>query len=178
MVAAVKDAVPPTRAEFHRAIASRNDRWFAACLKITGDRALAEDAVQDALVSAWIKRHQYRKSSALSTWIHRIAVNAALQIIRQRRPAAFEPLDYDVPDNASSPVEDLHTRDLDRSLKGAFASLTDIERICFVMKHLEQWRIREIAESMDLTEGTVKQAVFRALKKLRTQITDRRELTG
>ena len=72
MVAVMKNPGPPTRAEFHEAIAGRSDRWYAACLKITRNQALAEDAVQEALVSAWAKREQFQHTARLETWIHRI----------------------------------------------------------------------------------------------------------
>ena len=71
----------PAQAEFHRAIANRGDHWFAACLRITRNEDLAADAVQDALLSAWNKRHQFERSAQLETWIHRIAINAALQLL-------------------------------------------------------------------------------------------------
>ena len=161
----------PTQAEFHEAITNRSDRWFAACLKITRNRALAEDAVQDALLSAWAKRSQFQHGARLDTWIHRIAVNAALQLIRKQRPAAFEPLDFEIPDDADSQEEVQHAGDLERDLDNALTHLSDIERVCFVLKHLEQWRLREIAEELDTTIGTVKQALFRGVRKLRKRMT-------
>ncbi len=60
---------------------------------------------------------------------------------------------------------ELHS-DLARKL----AELTEIERVCFVLKHLEQWRAKEIAAELQLNEGQVKQAVFRAVKKLRVSM--------
>ena len=48
----------PTQADFHEAISARSDRWFSACLKITRNPDMAADAVQDALLNAWNKRHQ------------------------------------------------------------------------------------------------------------------------
>ena len=161
----------PTQAEFHEAITNRADRWFAACLKITRNRALAEDAVQDALLSAWAKRSQFQHGARLDTWIHRIAVNAALQLIRKQRPAAFEPLDFEIPDEADSQDEVQHAGDLERDLGKALTHLSDIERVCFVLKHLEQWRLREIAEELDTNIGIVKQALFRGVRKLRKQMT-------
>ena len=161
----------PTQAEFHEAITNRADRWFAACLKITRNRALAEDAVQDALLSAWAKRGQFQHGARLDTWIHRIAVNAALQLIRKQRPAAFEPLDFEIPDEADSQDEVQHAGDLERDLGKALTHLSDIERVCFVLKHLEQWRLREIAEELDTNIGIVKQALFRGVRKLRKQMT-------
>ena len=50
--------------------------------------------------------------------------------------------------------------------------LTDIERVCFTLKHLEQWRAKEISAELDINEGRVKQAVFRAVKKLRVSMQD------
>ncbi len=91
MVAVMKSPAPPSRAEFHEAISNRSDRWYGACLKITRNQHLAEDAVQEALLSAWNKRHQFQHTARLETWIHRIAVNSALQLLRKNRPGVFEP---------------------------------------------------------------------------------------
>ena len=77
----MKSVGAPTQAEFHEAISNRSDRWFSACLRITRNHELAEDAVQEALLSAWNKRDQFQHSARLETWIHRIAVNAALQLL-------------------------------------------------------------------------------------------------
>lgn len=166
----MKSPGPPTRAEFHEAISNRSDRWYAACLKITRNQDLAEDAVQEALVSAWDKRHQFQHTARLETWIHRIAVNAALQILRKSRPGVFEPLETDVRDDSGLPETAQHEHDLGTELTAAFKVLSDVERTCFVLKHLEQWRLKEIAAELDIKIDTVKQALFRATKKLRVRM--------
>ncbi len=171
MVAVIKSAGQPTQAEFHDAIANRADRWYAACLRITRDRQLAEDAVQDALLNAWAKRHQFEHGARLDTWIHRIAVNAALQLLRKRRPAQWESLVDDVLDDSSPPEAARSHDELNRDLGQALQQLTEIERVCFVLKHLEQWRLREIADELKTNVGTVKQAIFRSVKKLRNTMT-------
>ena len=160
----------PTRADFHDAISARGDRWYAACLRITRDRDLAEDAVQDALLSAWNKRDQFDRSARLETWIHRIAVNAALQLLRKRRPDTFEALEEEVPDESDAPEARSEATELGNLLALALSRLSDMERICFVLKHLEQWRHREIAAELGTNDGRVKQAVFRAVRKLRPQM--------
>jgi RNA polymerase sigma-70 factor (ECF subfamily) len=160
----------PTQADFHAAISGRSDRWFAACLKITRNRALAEDAVQDALLSAWSKRQQFDGSARLDTWIHRIAVNAALQLLRKQRPNAFEPLAADVEDGSQTPEALSAEHQFGKTLSAAMTSLSDLERVCFVLKHLEQWRLREIADELGTDVGAVKQAVFRAVRKLRKRM--------
>lgn len=160
----------PTQADFHEAISARSDRWYSACLKITRNPDLAADAVQDALLNAWNKRHQFAGSSRLATWIHRIAINAALALIRRQRPGMFEALDTDIEDASAQPGRLLEEHELESELARSLAQLTDLERVCFVLKHLEQWRAREIAETLDTSEGRVRQAVFRAVGKLRVQM--------
>jgi RNA polymerase sigma-70 factor (ECF subfamily) len=110
----------------------------------------------------------------LDTWIHRIAVNAALMLIRKAKPATWEPLESEVQDDAPTPDVVHAIAELNTDLTEALDQLTDIERMCFVLKHLEQWRLREIAEELDTTVGTIKQALFRALKKLRVSMADLR----
>lgn len=165
----------PTQADFHEAIASRSDRWYSACLKITRNPDMAADAVQDALLNAWNKRHQFERNARLDTWIHSIAINAALTQIRKNRPGVFEPLDSDVEDSIDEPRQVLEDYELEDSLATALARLTDVERVCFVLKHLEQWRVKEICEELSLNEGRVKQAVFRAVKKLRISMQSMRD---
>lgn len=174
MVSVMKQASGPTQAEFQEVIASRADRWYSVCLKITRNRDLAEDAVQDALLSAWNKRHQFDRSARLDTWIHRIAVNAALQLLRNSRPGIWEPLETDVPDEVASLDDARAEQELDKELTMALQHLTEIERVCFVLKHLEQWRLKEIAEELNTSIGTIKQAIFRAVKKLRVSMANRR----
>lgn len=167
MVAVVTSGNLPSRAEFHSVIDAKSDRWYAACLRITGNSALAEDAVQDALLSAWNKRSQFQQNARLDTWIHRIAVNAALQLVRKQKPGRFSSLDTEVEDDSMSPERAQHEQELHSELEDAMQGLTEIERMCFVLKHLEQWRLNEIAEELDVKIDTVKQALFRALKKMR-----------
>lgn len=174
MEAALQQGGAPTRAEFHAAIAHRADRWYGACLRITRNRDLAEDAVQDALLSAWNKRHQFESGSALETWIHRIAVNAALQLLRRERPERYEPLESDVEDHSVTPHGVISDGELEGNLATALQHLTEIERVCFILKHLEQWRLREIADELSTNVGVIKQALFRAVKKLRVSMADLR----
>jgi RNA polymerase sigma-70 factor, ECF subfamily len=170
MVANLQTRALPSHADFHAAISDRSDRWFAACLKITRNRALAEDAVQDALLNAWNKRHQFDNTARLDTWIHRIAINAALQLLRKNRPAASEPLEMDIEDKGETPESVRAEQELGKTLSAAMTHLSEFERVCFVLKHLEQWRLKEIAEEFGSDVGAVKQAIFRAVRKLRVRM--------
>lgn len=170
MAANLQTREAPSQADFHAAISDRSERWFAACLKITRNRAMAEDAVQDALLNAWNKREQFDNAARLDTWIHRIAINAALQLLRKQRPAAFEPLETEIEDGGDTPESARAEQEIGKTLSAALTHLSEFERICFVLKHLEQWRLREIAEEVGSDVGAVKQAVFRAVRKLRVRM--------
>jgi len=171
MVAVLNSLSVPSQAEFHEAISTRSDRWFSACLKITRNQDLAQDAVQDALLSAWNKRHQFDHTARLDTWIHRIAINAALQLLRRNRPGIFEALEFDIEDHSETPHDSLADTELENSLSQALQHLSEFERVCFVLKHLEQWRLKEIADELNTNTGAVKQAIFRAVRKLRARMT-------
>jgi RNA polymerase sigma-70 factor (ECF subfamily) len=160
----------PSESDFHQAIARRGDHWYAACLRITKNPELAGDAVQDALLNAWRKRGQFEGGAKLETWIHRIAVNSALTLLRSRHPESWAEPDLETADDDPDPETTHQIRELDEDLQRAMQSLSDTERVCFVLKHLEQWRLKEIARELETTTGTVKQAVFRAVQKLRVSM--------
>jgi RNA polymerase sigma-70 factor (ECF subfamily) len=164
----------PSQSEFHEAIAHRGDYWYSACLRITRNPELAADAVQNALLNAWNKRHQFQRSARLDTWIHRIAVNSALSLIRSQHPERWQPQETDIVDESHLP-DLIHAEyELGAELTHALQQLSELERVCFVLKHLEQWRLKEISVELDTSIGTVKQAVFRAVKKLRVGMTNLR----
>jgi RNA polymerase sigma-70 factor (ECF subfamily) len=155
--------------DFEALVNRRSGRWYQACLRITGDPSWAEDAVQDALLKSWHGRAQFRAAAELDTWIHRIAVNAALDRMRRERVRARDPeWPVDAPD--ASPTEQHRQHELKRDLDAALTGLTELERLCFVLKHLEQWRLEEIAQQLQCSLGSVKQALFRALRKLRSEL--------
>lgn len=176
MALANRQRIEPGQKEFHAAISRAADAWYAACLRLTRDETLAQDAVQDALLQAWSKRRQFQGTSRLETWIHRIAVNSSLSLLRRQRPAALVPVEQ-MPGADPSPVEACAEQELGRDLEAALRKLSEMERICFVLKHLEQWRLAEIANELGTGVGPVKQALFRALTKLRASMAPRRSTT-
>src|SRR3982751_5734095 len=80
---------------FQTVLTERSPRWYNACLRITRDADLAADAVQEALLKAWRRREDFRGEAALDSWIHRIALNAAIDLTRRRKRRAEEELDED-----------------------------------------------------------------------------------
>jgi RNA polymerase sigma-70 factor (ECF subfamily) len=101
-------------------------------------------------------------------------VNAALAVLRKNRPARWESLDREVPDESVMPENASIAEEFDSELTAAMKNLSEVERVCFVLKHIEQWRLKEIAAELDTSVDTIKQAVFRAVMKLRVTLADRR----
>lgn len=161
---------------FHAVVNERSGRWYNACLRITGDAALAEDAVQDALLRAWNRRSDFRGDAELDTWVHRIALNAAIDLVRRRKPQRHADVHEEVVANlamaapAPSPESDYAHQALAKDLSTAMRRLTDVERQTFVLKHLEGWRLEEIAESQHTNVNNTKQTLFRAVRKLRLDL--------
>jgi RNA polymerase sigma-70 factor (ECF subfamily) len=158
---------------FNAVLTERSVRWYNACLRITRDADLAADAVQEALLKAWDRRDEFRGESELDTWIHRIALNAAIDLMRRRRPQAqTEELDAErlVAAPSASPHGEYVQQALSKDLITAMQRLTAMERQTFVLKHIEGWRLDEIAESLHTNANNTKQALFRAVRKLRVDL--------
>ena len=170
MLTLLKSWVRPDR--FHAVLSERSVRWYNACLRITRDADLAADAVQEALLKAWDRREEFRGDSDLDTWIHRIALNAAIDLMRRRRPQAADDLDPDrlMAASSASPDSEYTQEALGRDLATAMQRLTTMERQTFLLKHIEGWRLEEIAESLQTNVNNTKQALFRAVRKLRVDL--------
>jgi RNA polymerase sigma-70 factor, ECF subfamily len=157
---------------FHTVLEERSVRWYNACLRITRDAELAADAVQEALLKAWDRRDDFRGEAALDTWIHRIALNAAIDMTRRRKTRAEDELDeegYEAP-VSEAPETDYSLQALTKDLSVAMQRLSSMERQAFLLKHIEGWRLDEIAESLRTNVPAVKHALFRAVKKLRVDL--------
>ena len=156
---------PPTRAEFHAAITNRSDRWYSACLKITRNPDLAADAVQDALLNAWNKRHQFKQSAMLETWIHRIAVNAALALVRKQKPKEAPPRGRSI-----AVLYDAKQKELVAKVKAVLDQLPEPQRDVILMKVYEGLSGVEIAARLGRTPGVVRMQQSRGFEMLRRAI--------
>jgi RNA polymerase sigma-70 factor (ECF subfamily) len=142
-------------------------RVFAVCLRIAADRALAEELTQLAFIRAWRKLASFRGDSALSSWLHPLAVNVALSERRahkrrgERVLATGDLAPFDRPDGP--PREPGAAVDLER----AVAALPPGARAVFVLHDVEGWRHDEIAERTGIAVGTSKAQLHRARRLLK-----------
>ena len=157
---------------FQTVLEERSPRWYNACLRITRDADLSADADQEALLKAWHRRDDFRGEAALDSWIHRIALNAAIDLTRRRKTRAEDVLDDDehFVESSEQPDNEYVQQAFGADVATALQRLTTKERQAFVLKHVEDWRIDEIAESLRTNPNNVKSILFRAVRKLRVDL--------
>jgi len=162
-------------AAFRHLVDAHAAALFRVCARITGDRALAEDAVQEAFFNAYRHLREFDGRAAFSTWLHRIAVNAALGEMRKRnRVEDALPEDDEAADVLASALEgppgperQAASAEFGRDIATQLKRMSAIERAAFVLRHHEGQSIEEISATLSLSESASKQAIFRAVRKLR-----------
>jgi RNA polymerase sigma-70 factor (ECF subfamily) len=138
---------------------------FNLIARIVRDPALAEDVAQDAFVKAFRNLGGFDITRRFSSWIFRIANNAAVDAVRRRR--ANPVIDAKVPEPLASPVPDqVETAALASAIDRAISALRPEWRAVVVLRYEEGLSYEEIAEALGIPEGTVKTFVHRARKEL------------
>jgi RNA polymerase sigma-70 factor (ECF subfamily) len=130
------------------------DRMWAVALRTCGDRELAADAVQDGFLAAFRRADSFRGEAAVTTWLHRIVVNACLDRLRRRRPT--DPLpEYETLDLADRHDEHASTESA-LDVRAALAQLPEGQRMALVLVDMHGIAVAEAAEILGVAEGTVK----------------------
>ena len=138
---------------FNTLVRRHRDRLWAVALRTLGDREEAADAVQEALVSAFRKADSFRGEAAVTTWLHRIVVNACLDRIRRRQARPTVPL----ADREVAQPQDQHAlTELQLDVRAALAQLPQAQRLALVLVDLEDLPVAEAAQLLGVAEGTVK----------------------
>jgi RNA polymerase sigma-70 factor (ECF subfamily) len=168
----VAAATAGDRAAFESLYRRHVGRVHALCLRMTGNRATAEDCVQETLVQSWLKLQAFEGRSEFSTWLHRVAVNCVLsrQRAESRRPSGhLRPVDQDAADpwGADRGETDPGT-DLD--LERAIASLPEGARNVFVLHAVGGYSHEETAGMLGVAVGTCKAQLHRARRLLGTRL--------
>lgn len=146
-------------------------RAYAVARSVVGTHEDAEDAVQEAFLHAYRALDRFRPDQAFGAWLHRIVVNASLDLTRRRRVRAAEEL----PDSVAAPFRDAaEASDLRARLAAALAKLTDRQRAVIVLHDLEGFKHAEIGEMLDIPEGTARSDLHHARVALRRHLGDLR----
>lgn len=145
----------------------------AVALAIVGEEAGAEDVCQDAFVYAMERIADCRSPDRFGAWLFQIVRNRSRNYVRDGKAGRVVSLP-DVTDACarSSPMEDAERAALRRRLLGALAELPEQRREVVLLHDLEGWTHREIAERMNLPEGTVRSHLHHARRRLRVLLGD------
>lgn len=136
--------------------------------RMCGDAQVAEDAAQETFIQAWLRLASYRPQASLRSWLYRIAVNAAIDLLRKERrilPGALE----DMPLKDPLPGPELIVSQVERIaiVQQAVLSLPDASRAVLVLREYEGMSYQEIADALDIPLGTVMSRLSHARKVLR-----------
>ncbi len=198
----VVDGADVSEAELARRIAGGDTRAFEALMRrcnrrlfriargILGNDSDAEDALQDAYLTAYLAMSGFRGDAKLTTWLARIVINQALTRLRKSRRAAeiipiassdhdnLEPEEERVPDDRRASPEDAALRaQLRALLERRIDALPAAFRTVFIMREVEEMTVEETAEALGIPEATVRTRLFRAKSLLRAGLAAEIDMT-
>jgi RNA polymerase sigma-70 factor, ECF subfamily len=168
----------------YRALVVRHSpALFRVAFRITGNEADADEVVQEAFLRGYQRLPSFQFKAGFGTWIYRIAVNCAFDLAQRRKPDegphtvgdADHRTEEQVPDLGAGPERLLLSREMASLQQFAMHALTPLERTAFQLRHIEDQSTTEIAEALNMAPNAVKQAVFRAVQKLRRRLAPMRE---
>lgn len=162
---------------------------FSLVLRMVRDHQLAEDLAQETFIKALNAIGSYRPEFKFSSWIFKIANNAAIDHLRRREvdtlsidgaPNATTPDDIEatalqVGDRGETPLAELEARELGGAIERAIGRLRPEYRSCIMLRHVEGLAYEEIAQLLDLPLGTVKTYIHRARHELRDMLAHLRD---
>lgn len=157
---------------FSELVRRHRDRLWAVALRTLGDPDDAADALQDGLINAFRRAASFRAESAVTTWLHRIVVNACLDRVRHAAARPSDPIPFDGTEGAtitglSDHVTHLDDRTATRlDLEAALAQLPAEQRVPLVLVDVEGYRVADVCELLGLPAGTIKSRCARGRARL------------
>jgi len=160
---------------FRRLVEEHGKKMFALAYRMTGNEHDAEDVVQETFFRAYRNLARYDSRARFSSWLHRIAANHAIDLLRRRKRwrttdrAPSEP-PAELVDGEPTPERAVFGREVRQRIAAAMAGLSPRERVAFVLRHHEGWSIAEIGRALGTRDNATKNHVFRAVQKLRRSL--------
>ena len=171
------------QAAFHELVGRYKKKIFYLAYDITGDHQEAEDISQEVFMKMYRSLKTFRRDAKMSSWLYQITVNTSIDSLRKKssKPARsideFDPsfVQAELPAGGSgayalNPVLSTESAQIQEHISQALKKISARERTVFVMRHYNDLKLHEIAEILNITIGTVKSLLFRAIKKLRKEL--------
>jgi len=180
----IREAQKGSRAAFDVLVRQYDQAVLRLAMHLTGSEQDAQDIHQEAFLKAYRHIGSFRFECSFYTWIYRIVTNLCLDLLRRRKTRREDPSviidstgeEHDTMVNVSddramaNPAREFDRKILAEKIQTALATLTPRERTVFELKHYQGLRLRTIGEMLNTTEETAKNTLFRATRKLRTQL--------
>jgi RNA polymerase sigma-70 factor, ECF subfamily len=164
--------------EAFKSLVERHSRAvYRLAHRMTGNPQDAEDVVQETFLKAYRQLGRFESRANFGTWLHRIAVNCSIDVIRARKhqETAHDAVDLDTLDGGGgqhdpvdpSPERLMLSTEVQEQVTRAMDGLTHMERAAFVLRHFEGHSIDEISRALNLKANAAKHSIFRAVRKMR-----------
>ncbi|MES2123313.1 MAG: sigma-70 family RNA polymerase sigma factor [Gemmatimonadota bacterium] len=185
----VRHAVQGRESAYRELIRRYQRPVFSLVYRMVRDRELAEDLAQETFIKVLNAIDSYRPEYKFSSWIFKIANNAAIDHLRRRglntlsldgsphaeSADAIEATTLQISDGAENQLDEVASRELGSQIEDAINQLRPEYRSCIILRHIDGRPYEEIAEMLDLPLGTVKTYIHRARNELRILLADTRE---
>jgi RNA polymerase sigma-70 factor (ECF subfamily) len=175
----IQNAQQGDQEAFHMLFEKNKKMVFVLAFKYTKNKQDAEDILQETFIKALnnLNRFQTKKHPSFSSWLYRIGVNCSIDFLRDKKRikknlSKWELMDSTNPDSSQTNPEKKASREflLKKKIELILEDMPPRQKMAFVLKHFQQLKIREIAEYMDCSEGSVKKQLFRAVGSLKSSL--------
>ncbi len=167
--------------EAFRTLVERHSRAvYRIAHRMTGNPSDAEDVVQDTFLKAYRQLGRFESRANFGTWLHRIAVNCSIDLIRSRphREAGHDTSDLEemagteasLDAGFKTPERLMLSTEVQDRITSAMSGLSHRERAAFVLRHFEGHSIDDISRSLGMKSNATKHSIFRAVRKMRTAL--------
>lgn len=156
---------------------------YSVCLRMTGSKEEAEDAMQDVFIKVFYSINSFREDSKLSTWIYHITVNICINKLRRKKIVNFLSVDFYVDKiggkemiaNKRTPIEELESSEMQKIVQGKINTLPAKQKTAIVLSRYEELSYKEISKIMGLSLSSVESLLFRAKENLAKKLIHHKE---
>jgi len=166
---------------FHELVGQYKKKIYYLAYDITGDHHEAEDISQEVFMKMFRSLKTFRRDAKMSSWLYQITVNTSIDSLRKKssKPKrSIEEFDQiNIQEQVAGsiaqsldPQKSAEASQIQHQISHALQNISPKERTVFVMRHYNELKLNEIAEILNVTIGTVKSLLFRAIRKLRKEL--------
>ena len=161
------------REAFRTIVERHSAAVFRVAYRLTRSEQDADDVVQETFLKAYVELRRFEGRASVATWLHRIAVNCAIDLLRRRPFTSSAREGHDdaaitrLASAAPGPERQAAGRELRAQVEAALDDLTPLERAAFTLRHLEERSVEEICAALGQTPAATRHSIFRAVAKVR-----------